>query len=78
MNESNQRRSIVKKLKFVFQVIELAKQNDVTDEELLETVDLIKSMHKEKATAATVTSENLGEIVSKMIIERTKEMGNLF
>jgi hypothetical protein len=77
MNESNQRRLVVKKLKFATEVIALAKQNDVTDEELLETVDLIKSIHKEKATAATVTSQNLGDVVSKAILERTKEMGKL-
>lgn len=52
MNQSNIRKSILKKLEFATSVIELAKAEDITDDELLETIEIIQIIHQEKATTA--------------------------
>lgn len=88
MNLSNQRKSIQSTLMNASSIIEFAKQEGMTDIELLSAIDLIKNLHKEKATAATVAdstiidfgSVNLKSLILTTSVEKyaeLKDQGNI-
>ena len=58
VNESNKRRSIIKKLSAAQQIIEHAKVIGLTDLELIEAIDLIKGLHEKEGTVPTAPTNN--------------------
>lgn len=69
MNLSNQRKSIQSTLMNASSIIEIAKQEGMTDIELLSAIDLIKNLHQEKATSSSVALQLESKEISHSVFK---------
>ncbi|WLR54870.1 hypothetical protein LC048_21135 [Mesobacillus subterraneus] len=68
-----ERKSLIRSLRFAYVVTEQADKEKLTDQELLTAIKIIKSLHEEKATAATaaisVSIEHDGRELAEYLVK---------